>query len=211
MSLRETFAELAASGSSPWLLGNCKLEWAGAEIYGEEAIAEAFRAAPLIVEEGSLFVDSAQQAAWFGGESVLFADLYDGRIARMWRIGPGDTPRPEPAVSVAFDPDLRQLRGSVYARAGDHPLLNAAHFAAIHQTADEVLAPPPGTRQHRARAFLIRAFSSGDCGAALLAVHRLSGGDVRSNSLSFAAVAIDGGRRRIILDQRPQLGWTPRF
>ena len=211
MSLRETFAKLGASGSSPQLLGNCKLEWAGAEIYGEEAIAEAFRAAPLTAEEGSLFVDSAQQAAWFSGESALIADLYDGRIARMWRIGPGDTPTTEPAVSVAFDPDLRQLRGSIYGRAVDHPLLTAAHFAAIHQAADQILAPLPGTRQHRARAFLIRAFSSGDCGAALLAVHRLSGGDVRSDGFSFAAVAIEGDRRRIIVDERPQSGSTPRL
>lgn len=211
MSLADAFADLASSGASPMLLGNCKLEWAGTEICGEEAIAEAFQAAPIAVDEDALFVESPHNAAWFANGSALFADLYDGRIGRLWRLGAGETPTREPAVSVAFDPDLRQQRGAVLARAADHPLLDRAHLAPIEAAAAELLAPPVGHSQHRARAFLVRAFSGGDHAAALFAVHRLSGGAVRSSSFAFAAVAITKGAPCITLDQQPPTVWKTRL
>jgi len=211
MSLADAFADLAASGASPMLLGNCKLEWAGTEIYGEEAIAEAFRAAPLSGDENTLFIESAHNAAWFANGSALFADLYDGRIGRLWRLGAGEPPAREPAVSVAFDPDLRQQRGAVLARAADHPLLDLAHLAPLEAAAAKLIAAPVGDSQHRARAFLFRAFSSGEQAAALFAVHRLSGGEVRSSSFAFAAVAITKDTPRITLDQQAPTDWTTRL
>lgn len=211
MSLRDRFAELAATGSTRCLLGNCKLEWAGSEIYGEEAIAEAFRTSPFATEDRDLFVESPDHAAWFGGQSMLFADLYEGLIGRLWRLGPNTSNVAEPAVSVAFDPDLRQQRGSVYARREDHSFLEAEHFAAIKQAAETLLIAPLQSPQHRARAFLVRAFSSGEHAAALYAIHRLSGGEVRSSIFSYAAAAIGGDSSEIIFDQRPHLYWTPRI
>jgi len=211
MTLREAFADLTASGASPLLLGNCKLEWAGTEIYGEEAIAETFRAAPLAGDEDSLFIESTHNAAWFANDSALFADLYDGRIGRLWRLGAGETPAREPAVSVAFDPDLRQQRGAVLARAADHPLLEPAHLAPIEAAAAELIVAPAGHSQHRARAFLVRAFSAGDQAAALFAVHRLSGGAVRSSSFAFAAVAITKDSPLITLDRQAPTDWTTRL
>ena len=211
MTIREAMVQLGTTGQSPQLIGNCKCEWAGAEIYGEEAIGEAFRAAPMVAQEDALFLESAQHAAWFTGNSLLFADLYDGRIGRLWRLGPGETPALEPAVSVAFDPDLRQPRGGVYARAEDHPLLAPAQFPAIEAAAAGLIAAPAGARQHRARAFLVRAFSAGERAAALFAVHRLSGGEVRSSGFGFGAVALGDGLPRIIRDKPVSAPWTARL
>ena len=187
MTMAQSFAALARSGTAPALLNNCKLEWAGCEIYGEEAIGESFRASPIAAAGDQLFLESPHQAAWFVGEAALFADLYDGRIGRLWRIGPGTPPPREPSVSVAFDPDLRQSRGGLYARAEDHPLLSSAHLTLVQAAGQDLIAPGVSTAQFRARAFLLRAFSTGDHAAALYAVHRLSGGAVRSSSFSFAA------------------------
>lgn len=203
--------QLAMTGQSPLLIGNCKCEWNGAEIYGEEAIGEAFRAAPMTAYEDALLLESEQHAAWFSGDSLLFADLYDGRIGRLWRLGPGETPALEPAVSVAFDPDLRQPRGGVYARAEDHPLLAPAHFPAIEAAATGLIAAPAGARQHRARAFLVRAFSNGERAAALFAVYRLTGGEVRSSGFGFEAVALVEGSPRIVKHKPVSAPWTPRL
>ena len=211
MSIRGSMVQLGTTGQSPLLIGNCKCEWAGAEIYGEEAIGEAFRAAPMVAHEEAVLLDCAQHAAWFSGDSMLFADLYDGRIGRLWRLGPGETPATEPAASVAFDPDLRQPRGGVYARAEDHPLLATAHLPAIEAAATGLIAAPAGARQHRARAVLVRAFSTGECAAALFAVHRLTGGEVRSSGFGFEAIALVEGSPRIVKHTPVSAPWTPRL
>ena len=211
MSLRDCLAELVATGSTACLLGNCKLEWGGSEIYGEEAIAELFRAYPMAADDEDLLVASSHHAALFSGQSVLFADLYDNRIGRLWRLGPGSPPASEQAVSVAFDPDLRQQRGGVYVRKADHAFVEAGHLAVLEHAGEALLAASSETPQHRARAFMVRAFSDGERAAALYAVHRLSGGEVRSSSFSYAAVAVCGSECKTIFDQCRDMCWTPRI
>lgn len=209
MSIADHLAALAA-GRRPaddGMLGNCRLEWRGGEAYGEEAILEAFRLAPFD-GTGSVLIETPASAAWIGYEGALVADVYDGRIGRLWRIGDGEAPEPEPAVSVAFDPDLRQSRGDVLIEATDHPDLAADALPEVIAAGHALLAsdaPPP---LHRARAFCVRAFTAASETAALFAVHRLTGGAVRGGGFGYAAVMIGGAS---VADHAPDRPWTPRL
>lgn len=213
MSIATTFVQLA-QGRQPandGLLGNCRMEWAGAEAYGEEAVLESFRINPLAPDDG-LFVSTGAQAGWVGADSALIADVYDGHIGRLWRLGAGVAPPREPAVSVAFDPDLQQQRGGVNFHAGDHPELDASAIPFVIAAGEELVGGESLRGLHRARAFVLRAFSSVEGTIALYAVHRLGGGDVRSSGFGFAVAAVaPDGRSRIVLDQPIATPWVPRL
>lgn len=199
-----------AGGERPndQLLGGCRMMWAGAEAFGEEAILELFRAAPLDCASCAA-VETESGAALVGQDAALVADMYDRRIGRIWRIGAG-APTAEPAVSVAFDPDLRQERGGVYMRAGDLPELAEAAHASVLGAGEALLAQqnPP---LHRARAFVIRGFGDATCGAALFGTHYMTGGDVRKAGFAHAVALIDCGDIRLVRDPVPDRPWTPRL
>ena len=190
------------------LLGACRLEWAGAEAFGEEAILELFAAAPLDLA-GAQAVETATGCALIADDVALVADLYGGRIGRLWRIGAGEPPGVEPIVAVAFDPDLRQERGGIYLRVEDHPDLAADALPRV-TAAGEALIDRRNLVAHRARAFAVRVFSAGERTAALFAVHHLSTGAVRQAGFAYAAALI-AGDMRLVRDQRPLRDWTPRL
>lgn len=192
------------------LLGNCRMEWGGGEAYGEEAILESFRASPFAPGAHATLVETPMAAAWIGETSALIADLYDGRIGRLWRLGEGAAPEPEPAVAVAFDPDLQQARGELLWRAEDHPEL-ARDMAAEVATAAAALARDTRTPMHRARVFVLRAFSAGATSAVLFAVHRLTGGAVRTSGFGHAVALIETGGHRLVIDPPRATRWTPRL
>ena len=167
MSARDAMVALAAGDReavrrADRLLGSCRLMWAGAEAFGEEAVLELFRASPLDLADATL-VETGRSAALVGDDAALVADLYEGRIGRLWRIGSGEPPEAEPFVAVAFDPDLRQERGHVHFRAEDHPDLPGDGREAL-LAAGRTLIDVPGA--HRARAFAARAFGEGGRAAA---------------------------------------------
>ncbi len=209
MSILQHFAALA-TGQRPaddGLLGNCRFEWRGTEACGEEAILEIFRGAPFDSAQ-ALLVETAAAAAWIGPNGALIADLYDGRIGRLWRIGEGHAPPPEPAVSVAFDPDLRQARGDISIDPADHPELAADMLGDVVAAGHALLMEGAPKPIHRARAFCVRAFSGTNGTAALFAVHCLTGGAVRSGGFGYAAVRIGGAS---VADHAPDIAWTPRL
>lgn len=208
MSAADALFALAA-GRLPGdrLLGACRLQWAGVELFGEEALLELFGTTPLDLE-GATIVESDTGAALVGAEVALVTDLYAGRIGRLWRLGAGDVPEAEPFVAVAFDPDLRQQRGHVYFRREDHPALPADVRDAV-LAAGRALVDLPGT--HRARAFAIRAFADGERAVALFAVHQLSGGTVREADFGHAVALIEPGGTRLVRDQRRPRAWTTRL
>ncbi len=148
--------------------------------------------------------------ALIGDEAALVADLYDGRLGRVWRLGPGEPPAAEPFVAVAFDPDLRQERGHVYLDTADHPELAPDAVAGV-AAAGQAMIDRRGAALHRARAFTVRAFSAGERTAALFAVHQLGGGAVRQADFGYAAALIDAGETRLVRDHRPVREWTPRL
>ncbi len=192
MTIAQSLAELATHGATSALLGTCKLEWAGSQVCGTEAIGESFRTSPLNNAPVAQILQCQRNACWFDGETALFVEHYEGRIARLWRIGLGSPPAHEHAVSVPFDPSLHQHQGDIQWRPGDHPALDPNHLPAILAGSSALLAARDGAPQLRACAFLSRAFSVGDCAAALFAVHRLSGSDLMTSAFSFAVVAIVG-------------------
>lgn len=209
MNLRAHLTELAG-GAVPvgLLLNTCRLEWGGADCYGEEAIAELFGGAPMRFDAADTLVQAAFGVALVGGAQALVADLYDGRIGRLWRLGPGDAPEMEPTVAVAFDPDLRQTRGDVYWRPEDHPELALSRHPAIEQAGRDLLARPDGEPLHRARTFVVRAFGDEEA-VALYAVHRLSGGAVRTAGFGYAVAGWSAeGKRWLVQDQRRPVAWT---
>lgn len=213
MTLNDTLKAIGQGARAPMLLHNARLEAGGAVLFGEEMVLAHFRRHPLALE-GARILASDTGFAVFGADDALVADLYDGHVGRMWRLGKDCGETVEPAVSVAFDPDLTQARGDVFARAEDHPGVDAAALAALLDAARELIADPA---PFRTRAWLVRALADGDAAAGLFAVHRLgdeAGG--RSAVLAYAAVLAEGGGHRIVRDLAGEAavraaGWTPRL
>lgn len=211
MSARDDLVELLA-GRRPagGVLQNCRMEAAGGDFYGEEAILERCRAHPYDLRDAEA-VEAPGHLALFANGTAVVADLYDDRVGRFRLLGPGDPAEPEPAVAVAFDPDLAQKRGDVLADAADHPALDPVRFDALLDAARALVAevagedPPP----YRVRAFLIRAWSDGARAVGLLALHRLGPGPERAAGWSHAAVLLDGDAARSWRDRAGEAARTP--
>lgn len=213
MSFTETLAALCVGRrpANDGLLGNARLEWAGGEAYGEEAILESFRANPLDPGQGKVLQGTAA-AAWIGHDAALFADLYDGRIGRLWRLGPGSPPPGEPAVAVAFDADLQQARGGMAFRAADHPDLDAAAQEAVVAAGNALLGGEHVPPLYRIRAFVARAFSAGDDAVGLYALHRLTAETPRRAGFGYAVAQIGAGAAPLlVVDRWSPADWTPRL
>lgn len=188
MSVATALDAISRGEAHSAILPTCRLEWSGIEAYGEEAISELFRAAPLAGE--SDLIECSHACLLSVGDGALFADLYDGQVGRLWRLGPGCSGGPERSVAVPFAPDLHQERGAIQFRLDDHPELHQGHAEAIIGIARTLLYPSGEHPLHRARGFIIRAFSCGDAAAALVALHQLGGGDVRSSGWCYGGIRI---------------------
>ena len=185
-----------------------RLEWQGGEAYGEEAVLEAFRRAPLDLAVGSA-ISVLGALLWTDGQTALVADLYDKRLGRMWRIGPGPAPARELGVSVPFDVDLMQDRRDVLWRYDDHPWLAPEHSDAIETFARDIAAP--SAHDHRIRVFILRAFSSEDHFGMLASVFRLSSEPTRSASFRMVAALVSPEGERLVADDFPPTDWVPRL
>jgi hypothetical protein len=223
MSGLDALAQLA-SGKRPDadLLPACRLEAFGAEFFGEEAIVQAFRQAPVRFTTEAVAVQTERQVAVFERDMALIVDVYGSHIARVWRLGPGDPGVAEPSIGVPFDPDLMQSRGDLAFRAEDHPLLapsQAVRLAEAGQRLARDWTEDDGAVHHRVRTFLLRAFSNSTSTAGLFAVHRLGGGAARAVGFSYAAILLShqaGVEPLIVQDQAGQAAceaarWTPRI
>lgn len=218
MSIADAIAEIGRGHRHPALLENARLETGGGEGFGQEAILAHFTRHPLDLSD-AVWIETPSGFATFADDRALFGDLYDGHIARLWRLDPVAGEMPEPAVSVAFDPDLRQARQGVAARIEDHPGLDPTRFDALVaagrslltlRTADEA-APL------RARAWLLRAFAGPDGAAGLFATHAV-GDEVerRSAGFTFAAALVAGSDVTLVRDgageaHRRVAPWRPRL
>ncbi|WP_195908663.1 hypothetical protein [Novosphingobium sp. Gsoil 351] len=214
MTVSEHFAALA-DGRRPeqdGLLGNARCEWQGVEFLGEEAILAQFARQRFDCQGIAFHVETASGAAWIGTDAALFADLYDGRIGRLWRLGAGHPGKLERAVSVAFDPDLRQDRGEVAFRAEDHPELVTESAAALRSAASAALQTLARDGALRVRGFVTRAFGNGTAAAALVAVYVLSDDAPRRLLRGYAAIGVAPGQEpAIVIDLPPSGAWTPRL
>lgn len=195
------------------LLGNTRCAWGRGEVLSEEAVLAAFCAHPFSAEGDVLAIEAGQGAALVGMEDALFADVYDGRIGRLWRVGTGVALPHGRAVDVAFDPDMRQERGDVYFRAEDHPELDAAAAGRILSAARAHVDRVKREGKLRVRAFVVRAFGGADASAALLSVHALGNETSRSASFSYAILGMGTSEDsvRVVSEQTRPRRWTPRL
>jgi hypothetical protein len=198
--------------SDDGLLGVTRCAWGNGEVIGEEAILAAFCARPF-AGEGALAIETAQGAALVGEDGALVADIYHGRIGRLWRTGPGIAAPVEPAVDVAFDPDMHQLRGGLYFRAEDHPELDPSSAERVRSAGEAHLDAVRRTGKLRVRGYVVRAFASPVGAAALIAVHSLGNETQRSADLSYAVVGLGAGdeKARAVSGEEQPREWTPRL
>lgn len=194
------------------LLGNARCGWGKGELVGEESILAAFCARPF-ADADAVAVETTHGAALIGEDDALIADVYYGRVGRLWRVGKGVSFPHEPAIDVAFHLDMRQQRCDVLFRAEDHSELSPAGAERVLDAARAHLGQLHRTGALRARAFVVRAFGNEDATAALLAVHTMSNEISRTAGFGYAILAAgpqDIGVR-IVGDQTPPRPWSPRF
>ena len=194
------------------LLGNARCGWGGGELIGEESILAAFCTLPF-AHEDAVAVETGQGAALIGGDDALIADVYAGRIGRLWRVGKGVALPQEPGIDVAFDPDMHQQRGDVQFRAEDHPELSLAGAERVLDAARAHVGQLRRAGALRSRAFVVRAFGNEEATAALLAVHTMGNETSRTAGFSYAILAVgpqDTSARRVSDETRPR-PWSPRF
>lgn len=216
-----------AAGQRPddALLPPVRLLAGGAEYFGEEAVLHAFRRAPLLLSETAETIETEGHLALFDDDAALFASLYGQRIARIWRLSKGEPGQGEPMIGVPFDTDLRQARRDLAFRPEDHPALAPDAFGAVEAIGRDLAygwdasGDEPGP--YRIRPFAIQAFSRGDRGAVLFAVHELGGDTVRSSGFTFvgASFRLSAGGvqdRQIVRDRAGESAierriWRTRF
>jgi hypothetical protein len=193
------------------LLHTCRLEGCGGESYGVEAIVENFRVLPMAEGADQLVFEDDTHMAVFDGEDAVFADVIEGNIARLWRLGSDDFLTLEPGISVSFDPDLVQERRGFFFDAALHPTLSDDAVEKL-TTIGQELARDDGA--YRTRIYALRAFGSADRGAALFAVYRLDGDGARTSGFTHAAVAWGASETHVVHDLAGQAAlsiqpWTP--
>jgi hypothetical protein len=91
-----------AQGTRPaddGLLGNTRCAWGPGELLSEESVVAGFAARPFNLEEELLTVETHQGAALIGHDRALVADLYEGRIGRMWQVGGDHEASTEQAIA----------------------------------------------------------------------------------------------------------------
>jgi hypothetical protein len=107
-----------------------------------------------------------------GNTHGVFAELCGSVVNRVWLVGAvSSEAATEPAVGVASDDFMTQLREPVHGEAMDHPALAGAHWPHVIALGQEALAavrdPAAASSSH---AVVLRAFSDGNGFAALYAL-----------------------------------------
>ncbi len=150
----------------------------GRATFGRTDAIDLFTAHPLEFSSQARVLRSPQALAvvddMADGRTVgAFADLVDGVIARVWVAAGTDADAPnatsEPAVAVARDDFMTQLRERCQGDSADHPNLNAGVWPCVVELCTAVLGEPPAaSADSSSQAWVMRAFSSGPSVVALL-------------------------------------------
>lgn len=192
------------------LLGNTRFVWGHDELIGEEAILASFSSAPF--DAGDVFsFETSQGAAMIGNDRALIADLYEGRIGRIWRVG-GEVALPSKhAIDIAFDADMRQERGDISFRAEDHPELEPDATEALLSASRDLIDQSRRSGNLRVRGFVVRAFGNTRSSVALLSLFTLDNEVRRSAAFRYAVIGIRAGDVLSVCDRSPPREWTPRL
>ncbi|MEE4200916.1 hypothetical protein [Erythrobacter sp.] len=208
--------ETLARGNRPenaGLLGTAKLSWSRVDRLSEEDILAVFARHPFDADENALKIETEMGAAIVSDRGALIADLYGGRIGRLWRIGDEREEEREPVLHVAFDTDMDQGRTtSVHFRPEDHPELPPERHEMILGLVQELVDEQRKAGALRVRAFVVRAFGEGRGAAALVSLFSLSSTGQRSANMDYAVVASDTHERKFAVVAKGGSGdWTPRL
>jgi hypothetical protein len=193
------------------LLGNTRCAWGGAEVLSEEPILAAFAARSFDAAGELAAVETPQSAAIVWADRALVADVYEGRIGRLWRVGDEPAVPPEPAIDVAFDPDMRQERGSVFFRREDHPALDDVAVEPLLATAEDLIEATQAKGKLRVRGFVVRAFGGHDGSVALVSLYSMGNETSRTSSFTYAVVSTGPAGANALSDRPPGREWTPRL
>lgn len=207
------------------LLQNCRLEGFGIRVFGREAILELFRRSPidLPATPDGAWSRRGLLALYEGG--AIFADLHEERLVHLWVLGSALTGEAEPEVSVARDLDLTQAEGDVFFDPEDHPELAPHDAAALRETIKKSIKVGNADFQDlpsfSRRAFVVRAFSSGQRIAAMIVVAGAIDGFKRKPFSVNATLIMDApksadAKPNWVIDQAGltrsrEQHWTPRL
>jgi hypothetical protein len=205
-----------AQGTRPaedGLLGNARCASGHCELLSEESVIAGFAARPFALDGELLAVETPQGAALIGHDRALVADLYGGRIGRMWRVGGHQDASHEQAIDVAFDADMSQQRGDLSFRSEDHPDLDPAAAERLIAAGRNLVEQVRLEGKLRVRGFVVRAFGSPEASAALLSLFTLGNETQRSASFSYAAIGVGptDDDTRYVRDLLQPRSWSPRF
>ncbi len=179
------------------VLQNARLQGFGGEAYGTEAARELWFRAPADGAEVET-VTGERGAAAFGEDgrgrpAALWADLHDGWVTRLWRLGAVAGAEAEAEVTATpVDLDRDQRGGRLAFDAQMHPELAPEARAAVAALGEAWLHAPPAAlagRLRRVRPLVLRAVSQGDRTAVLF---RLEGAGDAGLAGAFAAARLDG-------------------
>ena len=155
----------------------------GCTTFGRTDAVDLFAAHPLVFSNQARVLRSPQAIAVVddmadGRTGGAFADLVDGVIARLWVVaGTVDDTATEPAVPVARDDFMTQLRQRCQGDAADHPELTAGAWPCVVELCNAVLEDLPATgAASSSQAWVMRAFSSGSSVVALVRLRLLATG-----------------------------------
>jgi hypothetical protein len=150
----------------------------GCTTFGRTDAVDLFTAHPLEFSSHSRVLLSRQAIAVVDdvadGRTVgAFADLVDGVIARVWVVAGTDAAAAdailEPAVPVARDDFMSQLRQQCHGDAMDHPDLKAGAWPCVVELCSAVLGElPAACAASSSQGWVMRAFSSGPSVVALV-------------------------------------------
>lgn len=189
------------------LLPACRAQAYGAEAFGGVAIVEMFARQPASFSATPHVVAGATQTAVFdtdaaGVSQAVFAEHYDGRVARIWRLGSGGRdPIAETTLRFAQDPFMSQARERTAFDPKDHPELSPEFASAVSEVLASMVEPFA-----EAQAIVLRAVSTGDLTAALVSVVTNTGDVTRTVGHALAGLFLrvsDGVvvQRHVVWDQ----------
>lgn len=173
------------------LLPSVRAEGWGSEAFAPEAVAAMFRARSSHCSDWQQFADDRGLAV-VGEKEAVIADVVDGRCHRIWRLGPGEPAACDRAISLSFDPDLRQHRGDVIGIeewGDDHNLIRLAG-AAIHRT----------STAFRLRLFPIRIIGGQSAQVVLFAAFVMNGDMQRHSGFVMMVAVVEDGNVRVLRD-----------
>ena len=162
------------AAAADFLANALRVEAYGRTTFGRTDALDLFAAQPLVLSSTAQVLASPWTIAVIDdtadGRAVgILADLVDAVIARLWVIAAttaGATA--EPAVPVARDDFLSQLRQRCQGDASDHPQLEAGawpHVVELGSAALDALQAPAAASS--SQVWVVRAFSRGESVAAL--------------------------------------------